>query len=200
MEPVFMVLGQSAATAAALAIDENSGVQAVAYWKLEARLLEDKQVLDFESPPIEERTRMTREKLGGIVVDDMEAELVGFDSVSTSATLFLQHGYRHDGNARKGEQTARFIPDFPKAGRYEVLIAYPANPNRATNVPITIRHADGETKVTINQKTEPSINGLLHPLGTFRFEQGRGGYVEISNHDTDGYVVVDAVQWIESAP
>jgi hypothetical protein len=47
MEPVFMVLGQSAATAAALAIDDNVDVQRLDYSRLKARLLADKQVLDF---------------------------------------------------------------------------------------------------------------------------------------------------------
>ncbi len=46
MEPVFMVLAQSAATAAALAIDASSAVQDVPYDKLRARLLADKQVLE----------------------------------------------------------------------------------------------------------------------------------------------------------
>jgi hypothetical protein len=45
MEPVFMILGQSAATAAALAIDANSPVQKVEYATLRARLLADSQVL-----------------------------------------------------------------------------------------------------------------------------------------------------------
>lgn len=45
MEPVFMILGQSAATAAVMAIDENLAVQAVPYEKLRAQLLEKKQVL-----------------------------------------------------------------------------------------------------------------------------------------------------------
>ena len=44
MEPVFMILGQSAATAAALAIDGNLAVQDVPYAKLRDRLLEDGQV------------------------------------------------------------------------------------------------------------------------------------------------------------
>jgi FAD-dependent oxidoreductase family protein len=43
MEPVFMVLGQSAATAASLAIDNNSTVQDVPYLKLAAALLKDGQ-------------------------------------------------------------------------------------------------------------------------------------------------------------
>lgn len=46
MEPVFMVLGQSAATAASLAIDANTSVQGVEYAQLRARLLEDGQVLE----------------------------------------------------------------------------------------------------------------------------------------------------------
>ena len=46
MEPVFMILGQSAATAASLAIDEGVAVQDVAYAKLRARLLADGQVLE----------------------------------------------------------------------------------------------------------------------------------------------------------
>ncbi len=45
MEPVFMILGQSAATAAALAMDAKSSVQKVPYEALQARLLADKQVL-----------------------------------------------------------------------------------------------------------------------------------------------------------
>lgn len=45
MEPVFMVLGQSAATAAAHAIDTRVAVQDVDYTQLRERLLADKQVL-----------------------------------------------------------------------------------------------------------------------------------------------------------
>lgn len=48
MEPVFMVLGQSAATAATLAIDENIAVQDVEYEKLKTLLLEKGQVLTME--------------------------------------------------------------------------------------------------------------------------------------------------------
>jgi hypothetical protein len=47
MEPVFMILGQSAATAACLAIDDQVPVQRVDYDKLRARLLADKQVLQL---------------------------------------------------------------------------------------------------------------------------------------------------------
>ena len=45
MEPVFMVLGQSAATAASMAIDDGVTIQDISYPKLNAVLLKDKQVL-----------------------------------------------------------------------------------------------------------------------------------------------------------
>jgi hypothetical protein len=49
MEPVFMILGQSAATAACLAIDEGVEVQKVPYEKLKQKLVADKQVLELRS-------------------------------------------------------------------------------------------------------------------------------------------------------
>ncbi len=48
MEPVFMVLGQSAATAAAHAIDEGVAVQRVDGVKLRQRLLADRQILEWK--------------------------------------------------------------------------------------------------------------------------------------------------------
>jgi hypothetical protein len=54
MEPVFMVLGQSAATAAALAIDSSSAVQDLPYAQLRARLLKDGQVLEHTRKPTPE--------------------------------------------------------------------------------------------------------------------------------------------------
>ena len=47
MEPVFMVLAHSAATAAAMAIDGNLAVQDVPYAELRARLLKEGQVLEY---------------------------------------------------------------------------------------------------------------------------------------------------------
>jgi len=47
MEPVFMILGQSAATAAALAVEHGSTVQDVDYQELRELLLKDRQILDL---------------------------------------------------------------------------------------------------------------------------------------------------------
>ena len=68
MEPVFMVLGQSAATAAVLALDGNVAVQDVDYAKLKEKLLRDGQILDWTGPRRE--GGIDARKLAGIVVDD----------------------------------------------------------------------------------------------------------------------------------
>jgi hypothetical protein len=50
MEPVFMILGQSAATAAVLAVEGNSAVQRLDYSRLRKRLLADQQILEWTPP------------------------------------------------------------------------------------------------------------------------------------------------------
>ncbi len=58
MEPVFMILGQSAATAAALAIDAACSVQSLSYSALRERLLADGQVLHWSQPASFESRRI----------------------------------------------------------------------------------------------------------------------------------------------
>lgn len=57
MEPVFMVLGQSAATAASQSLDAGVELQDVDVGKLQARLLADGQVLEWKSAPHVEPSR-----------------------------------------------------------------------------------------------------------------------------------------------
>ncbi|HUG10302.1 MAG TPA: FAD-dependent oxidoreductase [Opitutaceae bacterium] len=52
MEPVFMILGQSAATAAVIALDTKIDVQDVLYADLRARLLADGQILEKSAAPV----------------------------------------------------------------------------------------------------------------------------------------------------
>lgn len=200
MEPVFMVLGQSAATAAGLAIEGNTSVQAIDYGALKERLLAGGQMLDFVTTAAPGGAHgIDKSKLPGIVVDDTEATLKGFEATGHTSPGYVGDGYRHDGNADKGAMTARFIPALPAAGSYRVAVSYSINGNRATNVPVTIHHAKGEAKVLVNQKLKPNADGLFHVMGTFDFAAGKDGWVEIGNAGTDGHVIVDAVQWLPVA-
>jgi hypothetical protein len=75
-------------------------------------------------------------------------------------------------------------------------MSYSANPNRASNVPVTIVHADGKSTVKVNQRKVAPLDGAFIGLGIFRFEAGETGYVEIGNRDVDGYVIIDTLQWL----
>jgi hypothetical protein len=50
MEPVFMILGQSAATACAMALDNRSILQKLGFEELRSRLVADAQILEWKSP------------------------------------------------------------------------------------------------------------------------------------------------------
>ncbi len=196
MEPVFMVLGQSAATAAAQAIDEKTAVQKIDYAKLHERLAADKQVLVWTGPKKTSSgpSGIDPKSLRGVVVDDEQAVFSGFGMSGHTTSPFVALGYRHDGNEGKGGQTARFPVKVPADGKYEVRVGYSQNGNRATNVPVKITHAGGFAEVKVNQRKVAPIDKLFQPLGTYEFKAGKEYSVEISNKDTDGHVIVDAVQ------
>lgn len=198
MEPVFMVLGQSAATAAALAVDGGTTVQNVDYPGLKARLLADQQVLDL-IPEASHPAGIPLEKIPGIVVDDSAAVLSGFTHFSTSSGPFAGQGYAHDGYDPAGTppQKAVFQTTLPAAGRYTVSIAWSAHPNRATKVPVKVTSADGTHTVRVNQRHAAPVDGLLFPIGVYDFAAGPA-VVEISNEGADGYVIIDAVQWMKA--
>ncbi len=198
MEPVFMVLGQSAATAAMQAIATGVDVQDIDYPALRLRLLEDAQVLDLDIsiPP----DPVDPAQLEGLAVDDAEAELTGFSDLSTSVSPYVGNAYRHDGNANKGGQSARFPLPIAQAGHYEIRLSYTPHPNRASNVPVAIHHDEGATRLRIDQRKTPSINRLWISLGKFALSPGDGAQVEVANADTDGFVVIDAVQALPVEP
>jgi cytochrome c553 len=132
----------------------------------------------------------------GITVDDKEAKLVGTWKPSTYSRPYVGDGYIHDDKTGKGEKSVTFTPKLPKAGEYEVYISYTASKGRSTKTPVTVRAAEGEKTVLVNQEVPPKLDGLFHLIGKYRFEAGTAGSVTISNKDTDGYVIVDAVRWV----
>jgi hypothetical protein len=196
MEPVFMVLGQSAATAACQSIDANTAVQDIDYATLRDRLAADKQVLEWKGAGGKTAADIDPKELPGIVIDDAQAALTGDWSPNNHSHPFVGAGYRHDANADKGKLSARFEAKLPAAGRYEVRLAYTPNANRATNIPVTIHHAAGDTTVTLNQQSAGPIDRLWASLGTFDFTANDPATVTISNKDTNGHVILDAVQFL----
>ncbi|MFW6162981.1 MAG: FAD-dependent oxidoreductase [Planctomycetota bacterium] len=133
-------------------------------------------------------------KLPGIVLDHHQAQQTGPWVHSTFTEPYVGDGYIHDGNEAKGDKRVVFVPEIPKAGRYDVRIAYVPYPNRATNVPVTVQTPAAARTVRIDQRKKPPIDGLFLSLGVFDLPAGRKTRIVVANAGTDGYVIADAVQ------
>jgi hypothetical protein len=191
MEPVFMLLAQSAATAAVFAIDDGIAVQEVDYEKLRERLIADGQRLEH----VPQIRGVDPKTLPGIVIDDADAKLEGYWSPSTARQPLVGSHYLHDNNEGKGEKSATFQFSV-EPGTYEVRLAYTADPNRATNVPVRIQTSNIASDFTLDQTKTPPIDNLFASVGTLR-SSGNSLSVTISNAGTTGHVIVDAVQLIK---
>ncbi len=150
---------------------------------------------DIVSPPKPGLPKLDRH-FPGLVLDDMKAEAYGEWKFSQFSQNYLNEGYLHDGNERKGYKSLTFETQIPLSGQYEVRIAYSELANRSTRTPVTVGHAGGELKILVDQQKPPSQYGRFHSLGQFRFEAGSTPFVQVTNENTDGYVVVDGIQWL----
>ncbi len=194
MEPVFMNLGQSAATAAAFSIDDGVPVQGVSYPKLKAQMLSDSQRITLSD------TATANE----VIVDNASptgVTLAGSWVSSTSTTGYQGADYLHDADTRNGSCSAQFTPALPTASTYGVYLRWTSHTNRASNVPVEIRHLGGISNVSpaINQR---SNGGQWILLGSYQFQAGTSpsqGSVTLRNTSTDGFVIADAVRFVDTA-
>jgi hypothetical protein len=100
------------------------------------------------------------------------------------------------GGGRDGPVRATFRPMLPQSGRYEVCIAFRPSAKLATNVPVTIRHARGEERLTLDQR-HAATPFVFTSVGEFHFEAGRAATsVELTNANADGRVAADAVRFV----
>lgn len=186
MEPVFMILGHSAATLADMAIEADVPVQAIEYGPLRKRLLSEGQVLEWEG----DERRVLKYKLPGIVLEAEDAEKVGHWSPSASAGRWVGSGYLHDSNTGGGGKV--IFKTTTKGATFDIRVAYSAHANRASNVPIVIKNGSQVKRVTLNQRKKPAIDDLFQTIA--RLDLSGQVEISISNEGADGYVIVDAVQ------
>lgn len=189
MEPVFMILGQSAATAAVLALDAGVPVQQLDYQTLAARLLADGQVLETV---LDGKTNVDQKKLPGIVMDNPQSAREGNWGISSSVPGMVGLNYLHDGGPGNGKAEARYTVPVPAPGIYEVRVSYTPNPNRATNALVEVHHKEGKTGRRINQRKDPGPHAPFVSVGEFPFNTE--AVIVISNAEADGHVIADAVQ------
>jgi len=70
---------------------------------------------------------------------------------------------------------ARFTPDIPKPGYYEILVIFSYGAN-ASDTRYEVKHAEGKTLRPLEQRGRPETadrnNRVWHRLGVFQFEKG----------------------------
>ena len=142
-----------------------------------------------------------------ITVDELDADMSGRwngtlpDYVLTKplrfSDVFTGPGTHRDvvTKGKVGAVRARFQPALPRAGRYQVCIGFRPSKVQATNTPITIKHASGTAKLTVNQRDESTPFAFV-AVGEFTCKAGDSGFVEITNTGADGRVAIDGVRWV----
>lgn len=188
MEPVFMLLGQSAAKAACLAIDGGVKVQEVDYRDIQ-RMYEVDPLLDGTA--------------ADIVIDDTAIEV---DEKSDWKRIKANNGYGRSYftlDPVRGERRLRFPFEVKESGKYKVYTYYINLWNAGTKV-TELELFDGKQKQTlwldaakIVVKGQTSGEWVL--LGEYELSAGEKGYVDFTNNGkVTGKVVADAVLLVKS--
>ena len=192
MEPVFMVLGQSAATAAALAVDGDLAVQDVPYDRLRERLEADGQVLEWAGGGKAKRIRS--KTLSGVVADDEDAVLTGEWVRSTAVGPYVDRGYRAATWDGTGDPPAAlFTLKVPETGRYELRVAVSPHPNRTRSAFLTVRDGSHEAAGTAVDQTLAAGADPWRTLEGVTVEPGSTVTVRLEA-GSEGYTIADAVR------
>jgi hypothetical protein len=124
--------------------------------------------------------------------DDTEVTFSGAWSNSGSSIYFGDPGdvpYRFASTSSTETASARYQPNVAEAGFYPVYAWTRYGSDRASDQLYRVNHSGGITEVNVNHRRVG--NGLVY-LGTYHFEAGIGGYVDISNRSDDAGKVVIA--------
>jgi hypothetical protein len=185
MEPVFMVLGQSAAIAASLALKNGNDVHKVDIRKLQEILKKD-PLMNGRTPEV--------------LVDNDDKKNV---TTKGNWQVLKKGAYGHsmyiDSSKGASIKSVRFTPQLSKTGAYQVYIYIPKLKGMTSQVPIDISTASGIKHIVIKPAeiiVEGQTSGEWVSLGTYQFVKNKQSFVEISNAKADGYLPADAMLFI----
>jgi hypothetical protein len=128
--------------------------------------------------------------------DDPGVTFTGAWTNSTSSTFFGSAGdvpYRYVSTSVTETATAKYTPNIPIAGFYPIYTWAHSGSDRTEQV-YRINHSGGSTEVTVNHRRVG--DGMVY-LGTYYFEAGTSGSVEISNrsNETGKVVIADMIRF-----
>lgn len=133
------------------------------------------------------------------------------ESVAKSAAEGLTATRSRYNDADSEAATARFTPDLPSPGKYEVFITYPPSGN-ASDIIYRVNTADGVQNLRLTQfgrelSHRPTAD-QWYSLGVYNFEAGQNGYVEVSDpltgespqpSEPNARIYADAVKFVKVA-
>ena len=177
MEPVFMVLGQSAAVAASQAIDEGKSVQEINVIQLR-RTLKENPYLDGSTPEI--------------LVDDSDIDKISRQGAWTKR--FGAH-YKNSFLWAKNDYPGckfSFLPVIKQAGRYNIRFYCTALPDKemAETMYFHIQRGDKQNEISIHPRKQ---KGAWADLGTYDFKPGEQSSIQIIGDQTEGAIFADAI-------
>ncbi|MBG9377376.1 FAD-dependent oxidoreductase [Panacibacter sp. DH6] len=182
MEPVFMVLAQSGAAAACMAIDNNTTVQQVDVKKLQA-LLAQNPLMDGS--------------VAEILVDDNDAAHV---KISGAHVVKQNGGYGTTWiMLPQAAQPASVVytPSVQHAGNYAIYAYVPVAGQASTFLRYQLNNDKG-TKITVRTptKAEGQTSGEWVLLGTHYLPKGNNTSVTLTAKGADGTVAADALLFV----
>ncbi|HIU54197.1 MAG TPA: FAD-dependent oxidoreductase [Candidatus Gallibacteroides avistercoris] len=182
MEPVFMLLAQSAAKAACLAIDKGTKVQEVDVKEIQ-RMYQEDPLLDGSTPDI--------------LVDDIDIELNEADGWHR---IQAGNGYGRSYillNPTSSKKRLRFPFEVKEEGRYTVYTYYIRRGESSKVTEIIVGNGKEEEKVKLDAKTitvKGQTSGEWVPLGEYDFQAGDKCYVDFTNNgEVTGQICADAI-------
>jgi len=192
MEPQFMIMGQAAGVGASLSLAHDVAVQDVPVDELRGKLRHDGAVLSFADAYA---PHYQVSEFPGVVVDNPGATTIGPWRGSGSVEGFVGYDYIHATDDPPDNAKIIYTLTAPGSGAFELGVSYSANPNRASNTPITITVNGTSETIRINQKKKPDHPPFLE-IKELVLNQGDTVTVEIGVQGADGYVIADAVQLV----
>ncbi|QIP12475.1 FAD-dependent oxidoreductase [Spirosoma aureum] len=187
MEPVFMVLAQSSAVAASMAIDGKTSVQAIDIKKLQNEL-KTNPLADGSTPEI-------------LVDNDDPAQVThtGEWKRDNNPKGAYGPGYFTTTGTGAAPKTVRFNPAVTKAGNYQVYVYFPKLTGASSKTNLIVSDGNQTKPITIREsdiRVEGQTSGEWVSLGSFALSPNKKSYVEVSTSDADGIVVADAVLFV----
>jgi hypothetical protein len=180
MEPVFIVLGQSAAVSAIMTIDANKALHDIDVTKLQNEL---------KANPLADKSQAE------ILIDndDAQVKLNGDWRIVPKGHGRYGKNYLLDDSRGQDEKSVIYNPAIPVTKKYKIYVYIPYLEQLSKQINVNIWTNTGKKSLLLKPKNTES-DWLF--VGEFLLEKGNKNMLEITNIGADGVIIADAALFI----